>query len=124
MANELQVSASINYSKNNHQLTFAPTTQNITVTGEEHSAGVLELSTTHTAIPLQMTAAEQGYAWFRNIGTSSSTHIKIGIDDSGSFVEVINLKGGEFAMFRCGNTALYAESSTGTMYLQYSVLED
>ena len=29
MANELTVSASINYSKNNHQLTFSPTAQQI-----------------------------------------------------------------------------------------------
>ena len=125
MANELTVSASINYSKNNHQLTFSPTSQQVDVAGEQHSAGVQALTTSHEALALgEVGAGSQGWAWFRNIGTSADSHIKVGIDDSGSFVEVFNLKGGEFAIMRLGGTALYAESSTGTLHIQYSILEE
>tara|TARA_R110002012_G_scaffold316479_1_gene531503 strand:- start:528 stop:908 length:381 start_codon:yes stop_codon:yes gene_type:complete len=126
MANELTVSASLNYTKNNHQLAFTPAAQQVTVAGEEHSAGVLECgSGSHTAIPLVgMSASEQGYAAFRNIGTSADSHIKIGIEVSSAFHEVINLKGGEFAIMRLGGTALYGKSSASTLYLQYSILEE
>jgi len=124
MANELTVSANIQYEKNNHQLAFTPDTQTITVAGEQHTAGVQALTTSHEALVLnEVGASSQGWAWFRNIGTDTATHIKVGIDNSGSFVEVFTLQGGEFAIMRVGDTALYAESSTGTLYLQYSILE-
>lgn len=124
MADELTVSANIQYEKNNHQLAFTPDTQTITVAGEQHTAGVQALTTTHEALVLnEVGASSQGWAWFRNIGTDTSTHIKVGVDNSGSFVEVFTLQGGEFAIMRVGDTALYAESSTGTLYLQYSILE-
>ena len=125
MANELQVSASVSYEKDNHQLSFTPDTQSITVAGEQHTAGVQALSTTHEALSLnEVGAAAQGWAWFRNIGTSTDTHIKVGVNNAdNSFTEVFNLQGGEFAIMRLGDTALYAESSTGTLYLQYSIIE-
>ena len=125
MADELTVSASIQYEKNNHQLSFTPDQQVITVTGEQHSAGVQALTTTHEALGLnEVGAAAQGWAWFRNIGTDTSTHIKVGVNNAdSSFTEVFNLLGGEFAIMRLGDTALYAESSSGTLYLQYSILE-
>ena len=124
MADELTVSASIQYEKNNHQLSFTPDQQTITVAGEQHTAGVQALTTTHEALVLnEVGASSQGWAWFRNIGTDTATHIKVGVDNSGSFVEVFTLQGGEFAIMRVGDTALYAESSTGTLYLQYSILE-
>ena len=125
MANELTVSASIQYDKDNHQLSFTPDTQRVTVAGEQHSAGVQALTTTHEALVLnEVGASAQGWAWFRNIGTSTATHIKVGVQNAdSSFTEVFNLKGGEFAIMRLGDTALYAESSTGTLHLQYSILE-
>lgn len=124
MADELNVSASVIYEKNNHQLQFTPDQQTITVAGEQHSAGVQALTTSHEAIQLnEVGASSQGWAWFRNIGTDTTTHIKVGIDNSGSFVEVFTLQGGEFAIMRLGDTALYAESSSGTLHLQYSILE-
>tara|TARA_R110001592_G_scaffold122620_3_gene329553 strand:+ start:5363 stop:5743 length:381 start_codon:yes stop_codon:yes gene_type:complete len=126
MANELTVTASIDYDKNNHQLNFTPEVQQITVAGEKHAAGVQALTTSHEAIVLnEVTAGIQGWAWFRNIGTDTSTHIKVGINNAdSSFTEVFNLKGGEFAIMRLGGTALYAESSTGTLHLQYSIIEE
>jgi hypothetical protein len=125
MANELTISASIDYDKNNHQLTFTPPVINVDVAGEQHSAGVQALTTTHEALVLnEVGAAAQGWAWFRNIGTDASTHIKVGVNNAdSSFTEVFNLVGGEFAIMRLGDTALYAESSAGTLHLQYSILE-
>jgi hypothetical protein len=125
MANEITVSATVNYSKNNHQLTFSPGSQQIDVAGEKHTAGVQALTTSHEALALnEVSAGSQGWAWFRNIGTSADSHIKIGIEVSSTFYEVINLKGGEFAVMRLGGTALYAESSADTLHLQYSIIEE
>ena len=125
MADELTVSASISYEKNNHQLSFTPDQQLVTVAGVEHAAGVQILSTTHTALELNdVAAADQGWAWFRNIGTALDSHIKVGVNNAdNSFTEIFNLLGGEFAIMRLGDTPLYAESSTGTLYIQYSILE-
>ena len=126
MANELTVTTSIEYDKNNHQLSFTPDAHRVTVSGEQHSAGVQALTTTHEAIALnEVAAGSQGWAWFRNIGTDKATHIKVGVNNAdNSFTEVFNLQGGEFAIMRLGGTALYAESSTGTLHLQYSVIEE
>lgn len=126
MANELTITTSAQYEKNNHELSFTPPAIQVTVSGEEHTAGVQTLSTTHAALALNdVVASDQGWAWFRNIGTSADSHIKVGVNNAdSSFTEVFNLKGGEYAIMRLGNTALYAESSTGTLHLQYSILED
>ena len=70
-------------------------------------------------------AAAQGWAWFRNIGTDTATQIDIGAEVSSSFVPIFSMKGGEFALMRLQDTALYAKASSGagTLYLQYSILE-
>jgi hypothetical protein len=126
MANELTISASLNYTKNNHQLTFAPTAQTIDVAGEQHIAGVQELgASVHEALNMgEVAASSQGYAFFRNIGTSADTHINVGVEVSSNFVPVFSLKGGEFAIMRLENQALFAKSSSGTNHLQYSILEE
>tara|TARA_R100001510_G_scaffold57782_1_gene67739 strand:+ start:7652 stop:8038 length:387 start_codon:yes stop_codon:yes gene_type:complete len=127
MANELQVSTSIQYDKNNHQLTFTPETIDVTVSGDQSSGAVLEATTTSAGVAIDVTevgTSSQGWAWFRNIGTDSSTHIAVGPrDGSGTFIETFNLKGGEFAIMRLGDQQLYAKSSSGTLNLQYNVLE-
>ena len=126
MANELTVSASLNYTKNNHQLTFNPTAQQITVSGEQHTAGVQQIgASTHEALNMgEVSAANQGFAFFRNIGTATDSHINVGVDSSGNFIPVFSLKGGEFAVMRLENQALFAKTSAGVLHLQYSILED
>mgnify|MGYP003132998615 CR=1 FL=1 len=126
MANELTVAASLSYSKNNHQITFNPTQQQITVSGTKHAAGVQEIgASTHEALNLgEVSAADQGYAFFRNIGTSSDSQIFVGVDSSSNFIPVFALKGGEFAVMRLQNQPLYAKTSAGNLHLQYSILED
>ena len=126
MANELTLSATVNYSKNNHQVTFSPGTQQITVTGEQHIAGVQQVgASVHEALNMgEVAAADQGYAFFRNIGTSADSHINVGVEVSSNFVPVFSLKGGEFAVMRLENQQLFAKSSAGNLLLQYSILED
>ena len=125
MANELTVTASIQYDKNNHQLSFIPPSLNVTVAGAKASSGVFTVGdSAHEALSLnEVSAADQGWAWFRNIGTDSSTHINVGVEVSSNFVPVFSLKGGEFAMMRLENQALFAKSSSGNLNLQYNILE-
>ena len=128
MANELTVSASINYSKGNHQLTFSPTAQQIDVAGEQHSAGVQGVTNPAAGEALALNevgASSQGWGWFRNIGTSADTHISVGPrDGSGTFIECFQLKGGEFAIMRIGDQQLYAKASTSAEhFIQYSIIE-
>ncbi len=127
MANELTVSASMDYDKANHQLTFTPPTINVTVSGDQASGGVMEATNATHGVAIDVTelgASAQGWAWFRNIGTDSATHIMVGPrDGSGNFFECFQLKGGEFAIMRVGDQQLYAKSSSGTLNLQYNIIE-
>tara|TARA_R110000824_G_scaffold1991_1_gene9693 strand:- start:6350 stop:6736 length:387 start_codon:yes stop_codon:yes gene_type:complete len=127
MANELTISASASYEKNNHELSFSPPAIQVTVAGDQSSGAVVEATTTPAGVAIDVTelgAAAQGWAWFRNIGTDSATHIAVGPrDGSGNFIECFHLLGGEFAIMRVGDQQLYCKSSSGTLNLQYNVLE-
>ena len=126
MANELTVSASIQYEKSNHQESFTPDTQTITVAGVEAVGGVQAVTTGahETLVMNEMTVGNQGYAWFRNIGTSADASIQIGIVVSGTFHDVMELKGGEFAVTRLAGEQLYAKAVSSNDHIQYQILED
>jgi len=126
MANELTVSASIQYEKSNHQESFTPDTQTITVAGVEAVGGVQAVTTGahETLVMNEMTVGNQGYAWFRNIGTSADASIQIGIVVSGTFHDVMELKGGEFAVTRLAGEQLYAKAVSSNGHIQYQILED
>lgn len=126
MANELTVSASVQYEKSNHQESFTPDTQTITVAGVEAVGGVQAVTTgSHeTLVMNEMTVTNQGWAWFRNIGTSADASIQIGIVVSGTFHDVMELKGGEFAVTRLAGEQLYAKAVSANGHIQYQILED
>ncbi len=126
MANELTISASIQYDKSNHQLTFTPDTQNVTVAGVEAVGGVQAVTTgSHeTLVMNEMTVGNQGHAWFRNIGTSADASIQLGIVVSGTFHDVLELKGGEFAITRLAGEQIYAKAVGSNGHIQYQILED
>jgi hypothetical protein len=126
MANELTVSANIQYEKNNHQLAFTPDTQTITVAGEQTSSGVIQVAdSSHEPLSLgEVGASVQGWAWFRNVGTDTTTAVRIGLDVSSNFYPVLELKGGEFAIMRLANQQLYAKSTSGNLFLQFNIIEE
>lgn len=126
MANELTVSASVSYEKANHQESFTPDTQSITVAGVESVGGVQAVGTgTHeTLVMNEMTVTNQGYAWFRNIGTSADASIQLGILVSGTFHDVLELKGGEFAVARLAGEQIYAKAVGASGHIQYTILDD
>lgn len=126
MANELSVSASITYEKDNHQESFTPDTQSITVSGVEAVGGVQQILTSghETLVMNEMTVTNQGWAWFRNIGTSADASIQIGIVVSGTFHDVMELKGGEFAITRLAGEQLFAKAVSSNGFLQYTILDD
>ena len=127
MANELSVTASISYEKANHTLSFNPPAEQVDVSGDLYSAGVQNVPASGEGEALtlnDLSAGNQGWAWFQNIGTDSSTHVSIGPrDGSGNFVECFQLKGGEFAIMRLGDQALYAKASASTLDIFYSIIQ-
>lgn len=126
MANELTVSASVQYEKSNHQESFTPDTQSITVSGVESVGGVQAVTTGahETLVMNEMTVGNQGWAWFRNIGTSADASIQLGIVVSSNFHDVIELKGGEFAVLRLAGEQLFAKAVSSNGHLQFQILED
>ena len=125
MANELTVTGSISYEKDNDSATFSPDSQQVTVSGQQRTGGVQLLTTTAEVLALnEVLVTTQGWAWFRNIGTDLDTAIQIGIKVSTNFHDVLELKGGEFAMSRLAGEALWAKATSGTLYLEYFIIED
>ena len=80
---------------------------------------------TEKAIALgEVGASVQGWAWFRNVGTDTTTAVRIGLDVSGNFFPVFELKGGEFAIMRLANQQLHAKSTSGNLFLQFNIIEE
>lgn len=84
--------------------------------------GIVSVST--TAGNLSFTGMTQrGYTFVHNLDTTN--YIELGIDDSGTFVPVIKLKAGEFALFRwTASQTIQARANTATCRVQIDTLED
>lgn len=124
MADELRVTASVSYEKDNDTLAFSPDTTVITVAGQQRAGGVQQITTTKELLVMnEILVTTQGWAWFRNIGTDSALAIQIGIVVGGTFHDVLELNGGEFAVSRLAGEQLYAQAVGSTQYLEYSILE-
>ncbi len=124
MADELRVTASLTYEKDNDSITFSPDTSVITVAGQQRTGGVQQVTTTKEALVMnEILVTTQGWAWFRNIGTDSSLAIQIGIVVGGTFHDVLELNGGEFAISRTAGEQLYAQAVGSTQYLEYAIIE-
>jgi len=125
MANELTLTGSISYEKDNDSVTFSPDSTDITVSGQQRTGGVQLLTTSHEALVMnEVLVSTQGWFWARNIGTDTDTAVQIGIVVSTTFHDVLELKGGEFCMSRLAGEQLYAKATSGTLYLEYFIIED
>lgn len=118
MANELNVSASINFLKNDGSVadTIA---KSLDVTGDSYVKGIQEVGTSEEELAQLADLGTPGWCLMTNL-------------DSANFVEVgtvtteygIKLKAGEFALFRMNGTSLFAKANTAACLVQYLIVED
>lgn len=125
MANELQISGSLSFSKTTPTIAsvgFSAGSQNVTVTGNNY---VKKTQTIGSGAPEALILGDVvpgGYAYFKNIG--STNYIKLMVSTSGDVFA--RLKPGEWAIIRldASVTAPAAQADTADSPLEYMLLED
>lgn len=115
MANELNITVGLEYSKSGINLNKLKS-KLITVTGTEAADFIQSIGTSEEAVALS-DMATQGYVYAENL--DSTNYVEIGL--TGKLA--IKLKAGEFALFRTGG-ALYAQANTSAVRVRFIVIED
>lgn len=120
MANELTISASLNYSKSGVVDGMAKGGLQRTVTGTRYVKNVQLIGTSEEAINIAELGS-LGYAMFENL--DATNYIEIRVATSGA--KAIKLLPGDVACFRFGSGAQvpYAISDTAACYMRYEIHE-
>lgn len=84
------------------------------------------VSVTTTAANLSFTGLTQrGFALVRNLDTSGTNYVQFGVDVSGTFTGVIELKAGEYSWIRWARSGtLQAKAVGGTVRVSVHTFED
>lgn len=118
MANELNLSASLSFSKGGAVVDKA-LTATISVTGDAFSHEILSIAiTTPTLLVESASLGTPGYVFIKNL--DATNFVSVGI--TGSYT--VKLKAGEFALFRYASTSLYAVADTAACLVEYIIIED
>ncbi len=129
MADEITVNANITASSGNYSLAFRPgsiTPDMATISGSDI---VQNIGLTNENLNIGAVIVPGGYAWFRNLSTSTSATFDPSIKISscaataaGTSFPFCNLRPGEFAIIRSVTTSFSAISATVTANLQFGIL--
>lgn len=127
MANELNVSISLSFSKDGAKINKSYSDA-VTVTGDAYVSGVINIGNTEEEIIQLNEVGNVGYILLKSLGASTDGNIYVGFTDGGDdSKKPIILEPGEIALYRHNYAevaTLYARSSTGTVDLEYTIIED
>ena len=115
MANELSITAKLNFSKGGAKVTKAESVS-IDVTGDAFSHEIQSIPTSNTALVEGAAVGTPGYYWIKNL--DSTNYVTIGL--TGSYA--IKLLAGEVALFRAAG-AIFALADTAACLVEYVVIE-
>jgi len=79
-------------------------------------------SATHEILSLGTDFANMGWIYLKN--TDTTNDVSFGLDNTGTFLPLINLKAGEGCVVRLITKNVYAKSSAGTVQLIFCAFED
>lgn len=119
MANELSVSASLNFMKDGAQVS-ASGAVSVDVTGDCFDKKVQLIGISREAVAPVADLSSYGYVLLKNL--SSDYYITAGCFDSDSYYTV-KLLPGEIALFRCNANALYAKAEAMNTPLEVTFIE-
>ena len=128
MANEIQVSASLQIADTNFQEVYTPASLSIDFETSAASSrfGAGGVQNVGTAVEAIVTgdATAGGVFFFRNIDSTNYVEIGTTSDNSvtGIFRPLLKLKAGEYSVGRLANIAIFAQANTAAIPLQYRVL--
>ena len=115
--NEITITASLSFSKDGKTASLAQSPTRFTMTGGDYSEGTLSASSSEAAIALPGSNTE-GFLFIKNLSTD--TDILVGPTGAQNIVVPF----GGCALFKCGSTALYYKTSSGTAEFQFLLLEE
>lgn len=117
MANELNLSLALTFSKGNASTTRSSGTSAITVSGSAFQQGVQNIGTAEEVVSLGDVALG-GYIMLHNC--DATNYVELGL--TGDYV--LKLKAGEWAMFRWSGGALTAKANTSAINLEKIIIAD
>ncbi len=121
MANEITLNLKMQVSKGFIEYIQNPGALSVTMSGTNATGGIQNIGTTAETITMG-DVSSQGYAYFRNIGTTN--YVDIGTGTGGSFVAFARLKAGEACIVRLATAAPTARANTAAVDLQYMIFAD
>lgn len=122
MANELALSCSINFNKNNVSISEAVNSLLATVTGNGlNSIASYSLSTSATAIPLGSVSVAGGFLFVQNLDPTNYITVLTGT----SGTAVARLLPGEFCLYRMdpNTTAPAFQAHTGSCLVKFCIFD-
>lgn len=120
MANEITVSASLEFSKSGNSASASYTAISLDMTGTKYIQQLLDVGLTDEALPLS-DAGTGGYCILKNTHATATVSIRQADDAS----DLIDIGPGEIAMFRLSTdaTAPFIISSAASTEVEYLLLE-
>ncbi len=121
MANEISIQATLTLLKGFHSVKHMPATFQVTQTGVGAAQGTQIVPTSDTVVSLTG-ISNAGWAHFTNV--DATNYIEIGPTVAGAIAPFLRLYPGQSAVLRLTPAVVVrAQANTGSVKLQYSILE-
>lgn len=117
MANELKITAGINFSKGGAK-TNRRESISVDITGDAFSQQVQSIGTSEEEVAQGADLGTPGYVFLKNM--DSTNYIEVG---STTGVYDIKLLAGEIALYRHNSATIYAKANTSACLLEYIIIE-
>ncbi|KKL17323.1 hypothetical protein LCGC14_2486730 [marine sediment metagenome] len=119
MANEATVTTSLQFAKGSVNLTLSDAASTFDVTGTRYIRGVQEVGTSEEALDMG-DLTDPGWCYMRNLDTSNFVEVYAATAETA----FMKLKAGEHCCFRLVATAPFVKADTGSIDLEYMIVQD
>ena len=119
MANEITISASLDFSKGGIGSSLSDTSLQFDVTGTDYHQGTMQVGTSAETLNLG-DITTPGYCYMKNYDATNYVEV-IGVNTE---TATIKLKAGEVALFRFASAAPEVQANTSIVQIDYLLIED
>ena len=121
MANEITISNSVDYDKNDEQDQFSSGNQTVDVAGDHYKKGIQTIGFAAAEAIEKGDVVTVGWCRFKNL--DATNFVLIGYDDTG-FKHLLKLLPGEAQVVRLSQSTPQAQADTGAVLLAYTIYEE
>lgn len=124
MADEITVKAGLKGEKSGRKFDRPVETLRFDQSGADGVTNIQVIPTTAngTAFVVPAAIGTCGWALFKNL--DATNYVEVGVQSGGTFYPTVKLKAGEVALFRLASNAPYGLANTGSVSVEYTILED